>query len=98
MDVDTMKKKAKLDAFFANASKEDIAGLLLEANYDFYKNVADPYENWLECTFAPTAKEQVLTLEIPVMASSYRLVPNRPITYVGRDYPAADHQDLALAA
>jgi hypothetical protein len=94
-DTSVMKMKEKLDAFFANASKEDISALLQRTNYDFYKNIDEPCENWIECVF--DAKEQWV-FDVTVRAGSYDVVPNGPIVYIGRDFPVVDHPDLALAA
>ena len=99
--------KAKLDAFFETATPEDISALLRRTNYDFYKNVRIPCEACLDIDFSITETSQVLTVEIPVAATlQNRRGTNRPIVYIGREYPtrrdslniAADHQDLALAA
>jgi hypothetical protein len=102
--VNTVEQmKAKLDAFFETATQQDISALLQRTNYDFYKKVQSP-EDCFDFDFATTETSEVLTVEIPVTSSSYRRVPNRPIIYIGRGYPAermalaADHQDLALAA
>jgi len=91
-----MKMKAKLDAFLSTATHEDISALLDRTNYEFYKNVSVPIDDWFDIDMVET--EQI-TLEIPVMAASHqRGVPNRPVVYIGRGCQAADHQDLALAA
>jgi hypothetical protein len=103
----TAKMKAKLSAFFETATQQDISALLQRTNYDFYKNVQAPAEDWFDIDFAVTETNQVLTVEIPaVMSIPHHSVPNRPIVFIGRDSPldnerftvAADHEGLALAA
>jgi hypothetical protein len=96
IDEATMKMKAKLNAFFEQATPQDISALLERTNYDFYKDVSLPAEDWFDLEFMEANE---VTLEIPVMAVSHHGgVPNRPVIYIGRGCQASDHQDLALAA
>jgi hypothetical protein len=105
-DEATMKMKAKLDAFFDTATRQDISALLSRTNYEFYKNVSVPEEAWFDMDFAVTETNQVLTVEVPAIVAAFGRVSNQPIVSIGRSHPAdheslalaADHQDLALAA
>jgi hypothetical protein len=97
-----MKKKtmrSRLNAFFARASASDISALLERTNYDFYRHVQLPIASDENFAFELT-ENYSLECELP-MFTNLAIQTAFPITAIRREcdaIPAADHEDLALAA
>ena len=86
--------------FVTNTSDEEFRRGLLEAEYDFYRNVEEPTFSMREVVFAGDVRIAEMGGVFPLGISNAQnlLVTQRLSAIVPETPAAADHQDLALAA